>query len=38
MRSPPTGAAIWWAAGFTLTGWLLAAILVAGLSGLFKRD
>jgi hypothetical protein len=24
--------------GFTFAGWLLAAVVVAGLSGIFKRD
>jgi hypothetical protein len=28
----------WAAFGFTFAGWLLAAIVVAGLSGIFKRD
>lgn len=28
----------WAAFGFTFAGWLLAAIVVAGLSGVFKRD
>ena len=32
------GWAAWWAFGFTFVGWLLAAIVVAGLSGVFKRD
>ena len=32
------GAAAWAAFGFTFAGWLLAAIVVAGLSGVFKRD
>ena len=30
--------AAWAAFGFTFAGWLLAAIVVAGLSGIFKRD
>jgi hypothetical protein len=34
----PQGQAVWWVIGFTLTGWLLGAILVAGLTGVFKRD
>jgi hypothetical protein len=36
----PTGS-FWsgWASfGFTFAGWLLAAVVVAGLSGVFKRD
>ena len=32
------GWAAWAAFGFTFAGWLLAAIVVAGLSGVFKRD
>jgi hypothetical protein len=32
------GWASWAAFGFTFTGWLLAAVVVAGLSGVFKRD
>jgi hypothetical protein len=28
----------WAAFGFTFAGWLLAAVVVAGLSGVFKRD
>ena len=34
----PYGYAAWWAFGLTLAGWLLAAIVVAGLTGVFKRD
>jgi hypothetical protein len=34
----PHGYAAWWAFGLTLTGWLLAAVVVAGLTGVFKRD
>ena len=34
----PHGYAAWWAFGLTLAGWLLAAIVVAGLTGVFKRD
>ena len=30
--------AAWAAFGFTFAGWLLAAIVVAGLTGVFKRD
>jgi hypothetical protein len=32
-----TGQAAWWAAGYTLAGWALAAMLIAGLTGVFKR-
>ena len=32
------GWAAWAAFGFTFAGWLLAAVVVAGLSGVFKRD
>jgi hypothetical protein len=32
------GWAAWASFGFTFAGWLLAAIVVAGLSGVFKRD
>jgi hypothetical protein len=32
------GDAAWHAFGFTLSGWLLAIVLVAGLTGIFKRD
>jgi hypothetical protein len=28
----------WASFGFTFAGWLLAAVVVAGLSGVFKRD
>jgi hypothetical protein len=34
----PDGYAFWWVLGLTLTGWLLAAVVLAGLSGVFKRD
>jgi hypothetical protein len=34
----PHGYATWWVFGLSLSGWLLALILVAGLSGVFKRD
>ena len=34
---PPRYAA-WWAFGLTLAGWLLAAVVVAGPAGAFKRD
>ena len=34
----PHGYAAWWAFGLMLAGWLLAAIVVAGLAGVFKRD
>jgi uncharacterized protein YjbI with pentapeptide repeats len=34
----PHGYAYWWVLGLTLSGWLLAAVLVAGLSGVFKRE
>ena len=34
----PYGYAAWWAFGLTLAGWLLAAVVVAGLTGVFKRD
>ena len=34
----PDGYAYWWTLGLTLTGWLLAAVVVAGLSGIFKRE
>jgi hypothetical protein len=32
------GDAAWLAFAYTLTGWLLAIVLVAGLTGIFKRD
>jgi hypothetical protein len=32
------GDAAWHAFAYTLTGWLLAILLVAGLTGIFKRD
>jgi hypothetical protein len=32
------GYAAWWSFGLSLAGWLLAAVLVAGLAGVFKRD
>ena len=32
------GWAAWASFGFTFVGWLLAAVVVAGLSGVFKRD
>jgi hypothetical protein len=32
------GYAAWWAFGLTVAGWLLAAVVVAGLTGVFKRD
>jgi hypothetical protein len=31
------GQTAWWAAAFTLAGWALAAMLIAGLTGVFKR-
>jgi hypothetical protein len=34
----PHGYAAWWAFGLTLAGWLLAAVVVVGLTGVFKRD
>jgi hypothetical protein len=34
----PDGYATWWVLGLTLTGWLLAVVVVAGLTGIFKRD
>ena len=34
----PHGYAAWWAFGLSLAGWLLAAVVVAGLTGVFKRD
>ena len=33
-----TGPTAWWAAGYTLAGWALAAMLIAGLTGVFKRE
>lgn len=33
----PCGYAAWWAFGLSLSGWLLAAVVVAGLTGVFKR-
>jgi hypothetical protein len=30
--------AVWFSCGFVFAGWLLAAVVVAGLSGVFKRD
>jgi hypothetical protein len=33
-----TGPTAWWAAGYTLAGWALAAMLIAGLTGVFKRQ
>ncbi len=37
---PPNsvGWAVWASFGFTFVGWLLAAAVVVGLSGVFKRD
>lgn len=32
------GSGIWWSTLFMLTGWLLGLTLIAGLSGLFKKD
>jgi len=32
------GQTAWWAAGYTLAGWALAAMLIAGLTGVFKRQ
>ena len=32
------GPAVWWSVSFTLVGWLLATVLVAGLAGVFRRD
>jgi hypothetical protein len=32
------GDAAWHAFAYTLAGWLLAIVLVAGLTGIFKRD
>ncbi len=32
------GQAAWWATGYTLAGWALAAMLIAGLTGVFKRQ
>jgi len=34
----PDGGVAWWAFGLSLAGWLLAAVVVAGLTGVFKRD
>jgi hypothetical protein len=34
----PHGYAAWWAFGLSLAGWLLAAVVVAGFTGIFKRD
>jgi hypothetical protein len=34
----PHGYVGWWAFGLSLAGWLLAAVVVAGLTGVFKRD
>jgi hypothetical protein len=34
----PHGYAAWWVFGLSLAGWLLAAVVVAGLTGVFKRD
>ena len=36
--SVPYGYAACWAFGLTLAGWLLAAVVVAGLTGVFKRN
>ena len=33
-----SGWVVWVSFGFTFAGWLLAAVVVAGLSGVFKRD
>lgn len=32
------GWATWWVLGLTLAGWLIAAVVVAGLTGLFRRN
>jgi hypothetical protein len=34
----PESWAAWASFGFTVAGWLLAAVGVAGLTGMFKRD
>jgi hypothetical protein len=34
----PHGYAFWRVLGLTLTGWLLAIVVLAGLGGVFKRD
>jgi hypothetical protein len=34
----PLGDTAWWATGYTLAGWALAAMLIAGLTGVFKRQ
>jgi hypothetical protein len=34
----PHGYAAWWAFGLSFAGWLLAVVVVAGLTGVFKRD
>jgi hypothetical protein len=34
----PEGQTVWWSAAFTLVGWLLATVLVAGVAGVFRRD
>jgi hypothetical protein len=34
----PHGYVGWWAFGLSVAGWLLAAVVVAGLTGVFKRD
>ena len=33
-----TGTTAWWTTGYTLAGWALAAMLIAGLTGVFKRQ
>ncbi len=34
----PMGDIAWWSAGYTISGWALAALLIAGLTGVFKRQ
>jgi hypothetical protein len=38
VRFLPVDAAAWWATGYTLVGWAMAAMLIAGLTGVFKRQ
>jgi len=37
-RFLPIDDTAWWATGYTLAGWALAAMLIAGLAGVFRRQ